>query len=365
METTLLLLFSVVTWAQDSTEQREEVGLWTTAAPESFAFSVPESTVVPDLSWVASGPALTGDPEKDDSPRGHIRTPPPSASYTGHAAASPETPTDRPVSVPTVSPESSTQKPSVFPAISDTTSDSAVSITTKAPGGHTVAYGILATVSLEPSRGTGGPPITMATGSTDLFKGTSGLPVSMATKGHAGSPTTLVKVSTGTSVRASTHIGRPAANSDEGTQGTLLPVLVALLVVIILVALLLLWRQRQIQRSGVLMLNGVAKRNGDAWAGPAPEPSEQVLMITLAEAGGDKGSGDPSGEASGRRPTLTTFFDRRKSCQGSVALEDLEAGAGPGLQPEEGALMGTDGALEASTSDGPEAGDGEPPSSCE
>lgn len=365
METTLLLLLSVGTWAQDSTEQWEDAGLWTTAVPEPFSLSVSESTTVPDLSSVASSPTVTGDPEKGDGSGGRIRTLPPSAPYTGHAAASPETPTGRPVSVPTVSRESSTEKSSVFPDISDTTSDSALSTTTNAPGGQTVAYGVLATSSPEPSRRAGGPPITLATGSPDLSKGTRGLSVSTATKGPAGSPTALVKVSTSTSVRVSTHIGRPAANSDEGAQGTLLPVLVTLLAVVILVALLLLWRQRQSRRTGVLMLNGVAKHNGDAWAGPAPVPSEQALMVTLAEAGGDKGSGGSSGEASGRRPTLTTFFDRRKSCQGSVALEVLEAGGAPGLQPEEGALMDTDEALEAPTSDGPEAGDGEPPSSCE
>lgn len=122
------------------------------------------------------------------------------------------------------------------------------------------------------------------------------------------------------------------------------------------------------------MLNGVTKRNGavDAWAGPAPVSSEETLMVTVAEAGGGKDSGVPLGEASGQRPTLTTFFGRSRSGQGSVALEDLGPGAAPGLKPEEEALIGTDGAVEAPTSGNsdtgdrePEAGDGEPPSSCE
>ncbi|XP_054992219.1 leukosialin [Sorex araneus] len=390
MEVTLLLLLSVGTWAQNSTElqTQDSTVLWTedvtdplydtspwptSVVLEPSASLATESTAVPSLSSGKSDPVLTGDPVKEDAPGDHIRTPPPSTTSSGHAVPSSETPTDRPVSVPTVIPEISTQKSSVFLDVSATTDDSAVSIATHSPGSQTVAGEILATGSLEPSTRADGSPISMTTGSLDLSKGTSGLPVSMVTtspnisKETIGSPTALVKILTTASLSASTSIVRLSPNSDEGTKGNLLPVLVTLLVVIVLVALLLLWRRRQKRRTGVLMLNGVAKRNGvvNAWAGPAPMSSEEALTVTVAEAGGDKGSGSPPGEASGRRPTLTTFFSRRKSCQAPVALEDLGPGTAPGLKSEEEALMAPDAAAEAPPSDGPEAGDGGHPSSCE
>ncbi|XP_055993654.1 leukosialin [Sorex fumeus] len=390
MEATLLLLLSVGTWAQNSTELRapnptelwtqdsadllDDASPWPTAvAPEPFASLAAESTAVPNLTSGTSNPVLTRDPEKDDAPGDPIRTPPPSTTSSGHAVVSSATPIDHPVSLPTVSPEISTQKSSVFLDVSDTANESAVSIATDSPGSQTVTDEILATGSLEHSSLADGSPITMTTGSLDLSKGTSGLPVSMVTsspkipKGTVGSSTTLVKISTTSSLSASTNIVRLSPNSDEGTKSNLVPVLVTLLVVIILVALLLLWRRRQKRRTGVLMLNGVAKRNGvvNAWAGPAPMSSGETLTVTVAEAGGDKGSGVPPGEASGRRPTLTTFFSRRKSCQAPVALEDLGPGAAAGLKSEEEALMAPDVAVENPPSDTPEAGDGEHPSLCE
>lgn len=134
----------------------------------------------------------------------------------------------------------------------------------------------------------------------------------------------------------------------------------AVLVVIVLLALLLLWRQRQKRRTGALTLSGGGKSNGvvDAWAGPARVFDEEAVITTArVSGGGDKGSGVPDREGSGRRPTLTTFFGRRKSHQGSLALEELKAGSADSIKGEEVPLVGSeDGALEAPSSDEPEVG---------
>lgn len=145
----------------------------------------------------------------------------------------------------------------------------------------------------------------------------------------------------------------------------LVPVLVALLVVIVLLALLLLWRQRQKKRTGVLMLSRSGNHNGvvDAWAGPAKVPDEEATTTMIGGAGGNKDSGVPETEVSGQRPTLTTFFSRRKSRQGSLPLEELKSGSGTNLKGEEEPLVGSeDEAVEAPTSNGPEVGDGSAPS---
>lgn len=144
----------------------------------------------------------------------------------------------------------------------------------------------------------------------------------------------------------------------------LVSMLIALTVVLVLVALLLLWRQRQKRRTGALTLSRGGKRNGtvDAWAGPARVPDEEAT--TTSGSGGNKSSGAPETDGSGQRPTLTTFFSRRKSRQGSVALEELKPGTGPNLKGEEEPLVGSeDEAVETPTSDGPQAKDGAAPQS--
>ncbi|XP_032698557.1 leukosialin [Lontra canadensis] len=208
----------------------------------------------------------------------------------------------------------------------------------------------MATSSLETFDVTGGPPVTMATGTLETFDVTSGPPVTMATgspripKGTHSSPISTVKiliVTTSASLKdtSSTQL------SDQGTKGTLLvAVLVALGMVLVLMALLLLWRQRQKRRTGALMLSGGGKRNGvvDAWAGPAPVPDEEALMVSPSGgSGGEKGPGASVGDGAGRQPTLTTFFDRRKSQQGCLELGELKAGSAPGLQGEEEPLVGS------------------------
>lgn len=220
---------------------------------------------------------------------------------------------------------------------------------------------IMTSSSLETSDGTSEPPITMVTTTVEISEGTSGLPVTVTTsspktpKGTSGSPISRVKIST---------IPTPEPPSSyQGTKNTLLmAVLVAMLVVIVLLALLLLWRQRQKRRTGALTLSRGAKRNGvvDAWVGPAPVSDEEAVITTVGVSGSDKGSGVPDGEGSGRRPTLTTFFGRRKSRQGSLALEELKAGSASSIKGEEEPLVGSeDEVLESPISDGPEAGDGE------
>lgn len=233
----------------------------------------------------------------------------------------------------------------------------------------TTGPSVIISNSLETSNRTSGPPIIMSTSTVKISKGATGFPVSMATsslktpKGTSGSPISRVKISTISTPEPPKNTGSGSSpSSDQGANNTLLvAVFVALLVVIVLLVLLLLWRQRQKRRTGALTLSGGGgKRNGviDAWAGPARVSDEEAAVTTTGvSGGGDKGSGVPDGEGSSRRPTLTTFFGRRKSRQGSLALEELKAGSAASLKGEEEPLVGSeDGALEAPSSDEPEAG---------
>ncbi|CAK6444972.1 unnamed protein product [Pipistrellus nathusii] len=266
----------------------------------------------------------------------------------------------------------------------------------------------MTTSSLETSNGTSGPPVTVATSSLGTSNGTSGPPVTMATSSlgtpqtsgppvtmttsslgtpqtsgppitmttsslgtpqTSGSPISRVKIFMSTPAVSTNRGGGPAQSSDQKTTRTLtmMAVLVALLAVIVLLALVLLWRRRQKRRTGALTLNRGGKHNGvvDAWAGPARVSDEEAVVTAAAGvSGGDKGAGLPegagSGSGSGRRPTLTTFFGRRKSRQGSLALEELKAEPGAGLTGEEEPLVGSeDGAEEAPAAGGPEAGGAE------
>uniref|UniRef100_A0A5F8AIC7 Sialophorin n=1 Tax=Macaca mulatta TaxID=9544 RepID=A0A5F8AIC7_MACMU len=226
----------------------------------------------------------------------------------------------------------------------------------------------IAAGSLETSTGTTGPPVTMTTGSLEPSNVNTGPSVTMTTgslepsSGASGPQVSSVKLSTMMTPTTSTNASTvPFRNPDENSGGMLpVAVLVALLVVIVLVALLLLWRRRQKRRTGALVLSRGGKRNGvvDAWAGPAQVPEEGAVTVTVGGSGGDKGSGVPDGEGSGRRPTLTTFFGRRKSRQGSLAMEELKSGSGSNLKGEEEPLVASeDGALDAPAPDEPEAGD--------
>ncbi|XP_048188178.1 leukosialin [Perognathus longimembris pacificus] len=224
----------------------------------------------------------------------------------------------------------------------------------------------MVTRSLEPSSG---PSVTMATGALEPSSETSGLSVTIATSSlkvptvasHTPVSNRGLSVATTPKPQSDTSLSPPLTAGQRSHGRLLVPVLVALLVVLVLLALLLLWRQRQKKRTGVLTLNRGGKRNGvvDAWAGPAQVPDEEAMTAIVGESRADKGSGVPETEGSGQRLPLTTFFGRRKSHQGSLALEELKPGSGPSLKGEEEPLVGSeDESVEAPTSSGPEVGDG-------
>nr|XP_048310932.1 leukosialin [Myodes glareolus] len=254
-----------------------------------------------------------------------------------------------------------------------------------------VTDGAVTVTSLETFRGTSAPPVAMTTSSketsepsvaTTVISKSSGPPVIMTTEspGLSSEPHGLLTTTATSSVESSSAAGgtpvfnikisttstpEPVTNRTphQGSSGMLLvPMLVALLVVLALVALLLLWRRRQKRRTGALTLSGGGKRNGvvDAWAGPARVPDEEATTAAASGSGGNKGSVALEREGSGQqRPTLTTFFSRRKSRQGSLVLEELKSGPGPNLKAEEEPLVGSeDEAVETPTSDGLEAKDG-------
>ncbi|XP_062957179.1 leukosialin [Cynocephalus volans] len=229
---------------------------------------------------------------------------------------------------------------------------------------------ITAMSALETSSGASGPPVTTATSALETSSGASGPPVTTATNvletssGASGPPVTTATSALETSSGASGPPLTTATSALETSSMMLVAVLVALLVILVLVLLLLLWRQWQKRRTGALTLNGGGKANGvvDAWAGPARVPDEEAVTAIAAGSGGHKGSGVPEGEGSGQRPLLTTFFGRRKSCQGSLALEELKCGSGSSFKGEEEPLVGSeDGAEEEPAAEGPQAGEAATP----
>ncbi|XP_019484175.1 PREDICTED: leukosialin [Hipposideros armiger] len=378
-------------------------GVWS----EGVALTTPEA---PNLSSATSIHKATSVPEKN----GHTGHQTGTIHYAISEVSSPKTFTissGPPVSKPTISQEVSTKESTTVLETSTETSNPTVSAMRR-PGPPDMTGGTMAASHLDTFNGTSGPPVTMTNRSLEAsngtFNGTSGPPVTMTNgsleasswingtigpsdimtsssletsdgtsgppittlaasspmtpKGTSGSPISRVKISTISTPEPSTKTGsRPSPSSDQGTNNTLLvAVFVAVLVVIVLLALLLLWRQRQKRRTGALTLSGGGKSNGvvDAWVGPARVSDEEAVITTAGvSGGGDKGSGVPDGEGSGRRPTLTTFFGRRKSHQGSLALEELKAGSAVSIKGEEVPLVGSeDGALEAPSSDEPEVG---------
>ncbi|XP_031244234.1 leukosialin isoform X2 [Mastomys coucha] len=266
----------------------------------------------------------------------------------------------------------------VFPETSNVASDPPVTVASPVlPETSNVASDPSVTVanpvtertvtSISTFKGTRAPPDTVTTSSeetsgpslaTTVSSKTSGLPATIATSSvesssvASGTPFSRTKI-----FMPSTRDPITTRSPRQGSRGMLLvPLLIALMVVLAIVALLLLWRQRQKRRTGALTLSRGGKRNGvvDAWAGPARVPDEEAT--TTSGSGGNKGSGVLEAEGSGQRPTLTTFFSRRKSRQGSLVLEELKPGSGPNLKGEEEPLVGSeDEAVETPTSDGPQA----------
>ncbi|KAJ1067866.1 hypothetical protein K5549_016520, partial [Capra hircus] len=295
-------------------------------------------------------------------------------SVVSSLETSPAASRDSPVSESTISQEDSTEKSAMPMKISDTPSIPGVSVM-KPTGLPTMTGETVATSPLDTSSGTSGTPVTMATSPLETSSGTSRPPVTMATSPlETSSETRKVLLTMATSsleISATSHgvtTSSPNTSTDvsrrdkpipaQGTNGTLLVVvLVALLVVVVLVASALLWFRRQKRKTGVLTLSRSGKRNGvvDAWAGVARVSDEEAMTATEGASGGNNDSDGPRREGSAQRPTLTTFFGRRKSRQGSMALEELKAGAASSLKGEDELLVcKEDEGAEAPTSNGPE-----------
>ncbi|XP_028631005.1 leukosialin [Grammomys surdaster] len=307
-----------------------ELPFWGTSAGTSMTTPVPESTTSQQVSSKTSV-LVPGQPDVANDPPVTATNPVTDRTVASIALETIKGPSAPPVTVTTSSAE--TSGPSVATTVSSKTS---------------------------------GPPVTMATGSLEPSNEMHGLPATKAASSVESSSvargTTISSIKTST---MSTPDPITTRSPWQGSSGMLLvPMLIALMVVLALVALLLLWRQRQKRRTGALTLSRGGKRNGvmDAWAGPAQVPDEEAT--TTSGSGGNKGSGVLETEASRQRPTLTTFFSRRKSRQGSLVLEELKPESGPNLKGEEEPLMGSESeAVETPTSDGPQAKDGAAPQS--
>ncbi|XP_060029032.1 leukosialin [Erinaceus europaeus] len=394
MTSLLLLLFLMGSWAQESPEPMASTELPT---PEVSSLSlVLQSTEALDFNSSTSSPAEIRDIKVEDNDTSDQKqTPPPPTPDAGQSTSDPGNNPNMTSSMPTVSLEVSTEKDPESLGMENSTHHSAVNIATDSPDLHTVTEGTNASRDQDMTSGTTGLPVTtptyfldtssetkglsvttannflktpglsvsLTTSSPEISSGTSGHSVSTAATSLAPSKGTSSSVS-GPNPSATTfpQSSPPLTTSQESRGGLLFPVLVALLVAIVLVILLLLWRRRQKGRTGVLMLSGAGKRNGvvDTWAGPTRVPDEEapVATATSSEDKDDKGAGVPDREGSGRRPTLTTFFGRRKSRQGSVALEELKACSDP--NHEEDPLVGSeDVAVESPISKGPGSGNEE------
>uniref|UniRef100_A0A8D0Y465 Sialophorin n=1 Tax=Sus scrofa TaxID=9823 RepID=A0A8D0Y465_PIG len=372
-----LFLFFGSVWAPvASLELPESTTALQMSEPARSPFPLVSVSGTPEINSEASNLSTTELPKESNSP-GHQIFLPSSTPYPAEEVSSPgisiAASSGLPLPRSVLSQEVSTNRKSMLLEISDAASTPAVSGMSSL-GLHTVTGETMTTSSLETSDGTSGPPNTTATSSLVASSGTTGPPVIMATRSSKtsvvtrGPPVTietgLLTTSKGTSRPSVTRetsmktagpifgVGISTVdtsssspqNSGQRTNGTMLvAVLVALLVVIVLVVLLLLWRQRQKRKTGVLTLSRGGNRNG-------------VAMSPEGASGGNKDSGALQGEGPGQRPTLTTFFGKRKSRQGSLALEEIKAGSAAKLKGEEEPLVGSeDGAADASASDGPEA----------
>lgn len=348
------------------------IGSQTPHPPSSTPFGTNESS---SLGLPAGDSTNTSVPEPTTSQEVSNKT---SVQFPEWTAVSSDPPTttavssDPPTTIanPVTDPPTTTANPVTDGAVIVTSPEtfrgsSAPPVTMTTSSKETSELSVATTVSSKSS----GPPVIMTTESLGLSSEPHGLPTTIATSfvqssSAAGdTPVSNIKISTMSTPEPVTN-----RTPHQGSSGMLLvPMLVALLVVLALVALMLLWRRRQKRRTGALTLSGGGKRNGvvDAWAGPARFPDEEAASAAASGSGGNKGSVALEREGSGQqRPTLTTFFSRRKSRQGSLVLEELKSGPGPDLKGEEEPLVGSeDEAVETPTSDGLEAKDGAAPQS--
>uniref|UniRef100_F6SFQ5 Sialophorin n=1 Tax=Monodelphis domestica TaxID=13616 RepID=F6SFQ5_MONDO len=232
---------------------------------------------------------------------------------------------------------------------------------------------LIGTATMVASPSSISPPLVTSTEqgekTTPVFKETTSSKVISANTTISSMTSFQVsQVSETTSFISLTHASPENEQRQDGGTSPVVILVVVLLVMTFLVILFLLWRRRQKKRTGALMLVGSGKNKGarDAWAGPVQVAEDQAPSGSAAMEGD---TGNPEGEGTGRRPTLTTFFGKRRSRQGSVMLEDLEAGAATKNFKEEAVSLmeNMDGTIEnpeadGSVADGSKAGDGNLPS---
>ncbi|XP_077616672.1 leukosialin, partial [Crocuta crocuta] len=393
----LLLLFGGI-WTQGMNSELGNTTMKMTASKESSLSLVTTVSGASGLGVVTPHPATAGVPGESGG-TGHQISPPSSASYLANEVVLPGASTaassDLHGPEPSVSGEVATNKSSNLEMNAKSPKDTLElrmetngtmvtgsleeSVVTSSPP-TAMATGFLetsdvtrgpsdamATGSLETSDVTRGPSDAIATGSLETSDVTRGPSVAMTTgslensdvagvtpptistgflatpKGPSVSPISrMVEIGDISTPEAFTNTSSGDSLPGSGTNNTmLLAVFVALGVVVFLVILLMLWRRRQKRKTGALVLSRGGKRNGvvDAWAGPAQVSDEEALTAGAGGAGGGKGTGVSVGEGSGRQPTLTTFFDRRKSQRGSLELEELRQA--PILKEEEEPLVGS------------------------
>ncbi|KAI5939896.1 Leukosialin [Manis javanica] len=284
MQMTLLFLLFAGILVQEMTVKSLVLTtiLQTTVSSSSSVSLVSDTTKTPNLKSAISALIKTRVTEKNNS-TGHQIFPSTSTPYTANDVSSPGTSiavsSGQSVPDPANSQEISTKQSSVL-QLFKATSNPAISVMNS----QHMTSGIMATSSLETSKGTNGPSVPMATSSLESSMETSGPSVLMATSSLKTSMGT-----SGPSVPMATSSLETSKGINHGTNGTLLvALLVALLMFIVLMALLLLWHQRQKRRTGILTLSIGGKRNGvvDAWAGPAQVCYDRTWTrgLTMAQA---------------------------------------------------------------------------------
>ncbi|XP_044513339.1 leukosialin [Gracilinanus agilis] len=224
---------------------------------------------------------------------------------------------------------------------------------------------LIGTATMVTSPSSISPPLVTSTEqgekTTPVFKETTSSKIISANTTISSMTSSKVsQVSETTSISSFTSLTKASPANEQRQDGGTSPIVilvVVLLVATFLIILLLLWRRRQKKRTGALMLVGIGKNKGarDAWAGPVQVAEDQAPSGSAAMEGD---TGNPEGEGTGRRPTLTTFFGKRKSQQGSVMMEDLEAV--PFMENMDGTVKNPE--TDGSVADGSKAGDGNLPS---
>ncbi|XP_038619459.1 leukosialin [Tachyglossus aculeatus] len=190
-------------------------------------------------------------------------------------------------------------------------------------------------------------------------------------RGEVSTPAPRTTSTTATTLpptsRSSTPI--PTSGKRSGGVNLLVPLAVVVLIAVLLVILVVLWQRRRQRRRGAMTFamggGGGGKRNGvaEAWAGPAQVPEDGAAGNVAPKETEEPGGGGPhEGQGPTRRSTLTTFFGKRKSAQGSALMGDVEACDGPsGPQEEAIPLVSYKEVTAEGENGGSPAGEPEPP----